>query len=97
MKRVDSNHDSIVRGLRDIGASVQSIASVGKGCPDLLVGVRGFNFVLEVKDGSQPPSKRRLTPDEKKWHESWRGHVRIVTCLDEALDAIGVFGRGSQA
>lgn len=90
MKRVDSNHVEIVRGLRAIGASVQSIASVGKGCPDLLVGMRGFNWILEVKDGSQPPSKRRLTPDEKKWHDLWRGDVRIVTCLDEALDAIGV-------
>ncbi len=90
MKRVDQNHVEIVKGLRAIGASVQSIASVGKGCPDLLVGMRGFNWILEVKDGSRPPSQRRLTDDEKKWHDSWRGDVRIVTCLDEALDVIGV-------
>ena len=97
MKRIDSNHVEIVRGLRAVGASVQSIATVGNGCPDLLVGVRGFNFILEVKDGSKSESRRRLTDDEKKWHDSWRGNVRIVTCLDEALDAIGIFGRGSQA
>jgi hypothetical protein len=90
VKRVDQNHVEIVKGLRAIGASVQSIASVGKGCPDLLVGMRGFNWILEVKDGSRPPSQRRLTDDEKKWHDSWRGDVRIVTCLDEALDVIGV-------
>ena len=76
--------------LRAAGASVQSLASVGKGCPDLAVGFRGVNYFLEVKDGSLSPSRRQLTDDQKDWHGSWRGNVVNVNSVDEALKAIGV-------
>ena len=36
--RVDQNHVEIVKALRDHGAFVVSLATVGKGVPDLLVG-----------------------------------------------------------
>lgn len=88
--RVDANHKRIVEALRGIGCSVQSLAAIGKGCPDLLVGFRGRNYVIEIKDGDKPPSKRRLTPDEEVWHETWNGHVMIVESVTQAFDAIGV-------
>ena len=78
----------IVKQLRAIGATVQSLADLGKGVPDLLVGWRGKNWLMEVKDWKQPPSKRRLTPDEKKWHQSWNGQVHVVETFDEALKII---------
>lgn len=87
-KRVDHNHKSIVEGLRAVGASVQSIASVGRGCPDLLVGFRGFNLVLEVKDGDKSPSRRKLTPAEEDWRLRWRGQVATVENLDQALKIV---------
>jgi hypothetical protein len=87
-KRVDANQSSIVRALREIGASVQSLADLGKGVPDIAVGYRGKNFLFEIKDWKQPPSKRRLTPDEKKWHQSWNGQVHVVETFDEALKII---------
>lgn len=88
--RVDGNHREIVDGLRNVGASVQSLATIGKGCPDILVGFRGVNYVMEIKDGSKPPSGRKLTPDEGKWHLTWRGQVCVVESLQDALIAIGV-------
>lgn len=88
-KKTDANQAAIVRTLRQAGASVQPIHMVGSGTPDLLVGYRGLNFVLEVKDGSKPPSARRLTPDEREWHDAWRGQVWIVETEDEALRAVG--------
>lgn len=87
--KVDSNQQSIVAALRAIGATVQSIAPVGKGCPDLLVGFRGTNHLLEVKDGGKSPSKQTLTPDEARWHQEWRGAVVVVRSADEALKAVG--------
>lgn len=87
-KRVDANQSSIVRDLRRVGATVQSLAEVGSGCPDLLVGYRGQNHLMEIKDWKQPPSKRRLTPHEKKWHQSWQGQVHVVETFDEALKII---------
>lgn len=88
--RVDGNHKEIVKALRDVGASVQSLADLGKGVPDILVGFRGDNYIMEIKDWRQPPSKRRLTPDEKKWHQLWAGPVCIVETPGEALAVIGV-------
>jgi hypothetical protein len=62
---VDDNQRQIVDALRRVGCSVWSLAGVGKGFPDLAVGFRGRNLFLEVKDGSKPPCKRRLTPMRK--------------------------------
>lgn len=89
--RVDGNHGEIVAVLRDIGAKVQSLAAVGEGVPDLLVIYRGRPHLLEIKDGAKPPSARRLTPDQQRWHAAShaRGYdVPIVTNADEAIYAI---------
>ena len=88
-KRVDQNQPLIVQALRSVGASVQFLHTIGKGCPDLLVGFRGLNFVLEVKNPAQKPSDRRLTPDEERWHLTWSGQKAVVETIDEALAAIG--------
>lgn len=87
--RTDGNHRHVVRILRSVGASVLDLSRVGQGCPDLAVGFRGVTYLLEVKDGSKPPSARQLTPDEAAWHADWRGHVAVVNTPDEALEAIG--------
>src|SRR5580700_7594734 len=46
--RIDANHVEIVKALRQAGASVQSLAGVGKGCPDLLVARAGQMWLIEV-------------------------------------------------
>ena len=84
-KRVDANQAEIVADLRGIGATVQHLHEVGKGCPDLLVGWQGNNWLFELKDGSKPPSKRRLTPDEQIWHNEWRGTVIVIRSFEQAL------------
>jgi hypothetical protein len=89
-KRTDHNQPLIVRALRSVGATVQPLHTIGRGCPDLLVGFRGVNFVLEVKNPTQKPSDRRLTPDELAWHEAWGGQKAVVETEAEALKIIGV-------
>lgn len=83
--RTDSNQALIVKALRQCGVSVQVLSGVGEGVPDLLCGWQGRNTLLEVKDGTLPPSKRRLTPEEKDWHDNWRGNVLIVESPEEAI------------
>ena len=85
---MDKNQGEIVAALREAGAQVQSLAAVGKGVPDLLVGYRGLNILIEAKNGRQPPSKRRLTPDESNWHITWGGQVAVCNSPDEALDLL---------
>ncbi|SPA44622.1 hypothetical protein [Cupriavidus taiwanensis] len=86
--KVDDNQAEIVKALRQIGATVQPIHQIGKGCPDLLVGWRGMNTLLELKDGRKPPSARKLTQDEVDWHETWRGQVAVVETVEEAIAAV---------
>jgi hypothetical protein len=86
--KIDDNQPEIVRALRGIGCTVQSLAAVGKGCPDLLVGVRGTNILMEVKDGSKPPSRQRLTELEQGWHDKWDGQVATVTSVEDAVQLV---------
>jgi Holliday junction resolvase len=88
--RVDRNHTAIVEALRKAGAQVQSLAAIGDGCPDLLVAKHGKVWLVEVKDGAQPPSKRQLTADEVRWHAAWRAHlpVVVVESAEQALEAM---------
>jgi hypothetical protein len=85
-RKTDSNQAAIVKAFRQIGASVQSLHTVGQGCPDLLVGVGGRNLLIEVKDGLKKPSARGLTADQDQWHKLWRGaKVHVVESMDDAL------------
>lgn len=86
--RLDGNHRAVVEALRAAGITVQSLAAVGSGCPDLLCGWRGYNVLIEVKDGSLSPSKRRFTDDEALWHPGWRGQVATVYSPAEAIDCV---------
>lgn len=88
--KVDDNHAAIVHTLRTCGAVVQSLAAIGRGCPDLLVSFRGQNLLIEVKDGRKPPSQRRLTADQVAWHSAWPGPVHVVECPEDALEVLGL-------
>jgi Holliday junction resolvase len=79
-KKVDNNQTQVVKALRDLGATVQHLHGVGKGCPDIVVGFKGKNLLLEIKDGD----KKVLTPDQVNWHKLWKGQVNVVTSVDEA-------------
>lgn len=87
--KVDDNQAEIVAALRKAGASVQSLAAVGKGVPDLLVCFRTKLHLIEVKDGAKVPSARLLTGDQLAWHAKWTGPITIVNSVDEALRAVG--------
>lgn len=88
--KIDSNQIQVVSALRAAGASIQSLSAVGKGVPDLLCKYQGTFYLIEVKDGQKPPSARKLTPDQVKWHEKWKcAFLGVVESPDEALRFIG--------
>jgi Holliday junction resolvase len=87
--RIDDNQNEIVKKLRDIGCSVAITSAVGRGFPDIVVGFKGFNYLIEIKDGKKPPSQRKLTSDEQAWHDQWRGSVHIVESFDDCLAILG--------
>lgn len=95
--KVDANQDAVVIALRAAGATVQSLAPIGKGCPDLLVaGARKayFNgkadvsmFLMEIKNKD---GKDELNAAQLKWHIEWNAPVHVVYGPDDALRVIGV-------
>jgi len=86
--KVDRNQAEIVAALRGAGATVQPLHAVGKGCPDLLVGFRGRNILLEVKDWKAAKSDRVLTSHQEEWHGGWKGQVAQVETVDAALAVV---------
>lgn len=53
-------------------------SNLGGGFPDIVVGKYGINVLVEIKDGSKPPSKRKLTEDEADFHSAWRGMACVI-------------------
>lgn len=89
--KVDANQPEIVKALRLAGATVQPLHMVADGCPDLLVGYMRRTALVEVKDGSKPPSARALTPDQLEWHRDWRGGtLAVVSDVEGALRVLAV-------
>jgi hypothetical protein len=80
--RVDANQVEIVKAFRKLGVQVQHLHTVGQGVADLLCNIGGKLVLVEVKDGSKPPSARQLTPAEKKWVRLW--DVFVVESVEQA-------------
>lgn len=94
---IDKSQPAIVAALRAIGASVQSLAPVGDGCPDLIAGYKGVNVLLECKTVGEGHDK--LNAMQSEWHATWAGQVATVRTPEEAqleviriataMDAVG--------
>ena len=83
-KHVDANQLEIVKGLEQIGCDVLEL-----GFPlDLLVGYRGRNWLLEVKDPNKAPSERKLTAAEDSFFKLWRGQRALVETIGEAIKVV---------
>lgn len=88
--RVDANQADIVDALRDAGCSVVVLSAVGGGVWDIVVGRAGINYLLEIKDGSKPPSQRKRTPAQVRLHAEWRGQQAVCKTVEEAFIAVGI-------
>lgn len=96
----DANEPAIVAALEAVGATVTRLNM--RDVPDLLVGFRRENYLLEVK---RPAGKRggtsddgqRLSEGQEIWHCTWRGRTpAVVRTPEEALIAIGAINREEQ-
>ena len=88
-KRRDSNHVQVGDYLRALGWSVLDIADNGDGCPDYAVSKPNFAALVEVKDGSKPPSARKLTPKQQQVKDNWQGpYVLALSGEDAAVQLL---------
>lgn len=86
--RTDANQSAIVQLFREMGCSVWVTSSAGNGAPDIVIGANGKNVLVEIKDGNKAPFAQRLTSAEQKFHDEWRGDIRIIKTEMEALQLI---------
>ena len=89
--KVDSNQSEIVSALRRVGCYVLHLHQL-KNCFDLLICWRGQTWCVEVKDGSKPPSKRKLTEGEQACKDELERvgvKYHIIESVDQALRLVG--------
>lgn len=87
--RTDANQTAVVQALRNLGCSVAITSGAGNGLPDLLVGIHGETFLLELKDGDKVPSAKKLTPAEQFFVDNWKGRpVKIIESPEEAVNYV---------
>lgn len=89
-KKIDDNQNLIVKQLRKCGVSVAITSMLGNGFVDLVLGFRGRNYLIELKDGNKSASRKRLTEDEKQFHDSWNGQVNKAESFNEIALIIGL-------
>lgn len=93
--RKDSNHNEIVKAFRSMGVSVYDTAQLGNGFPDIAIGIGKVNVLIEIKDGTKPPSARKLTTDELAFHDEWRGWIEIVCSVDDVVNLVNRIRNGA--
>ena len=92
VKNTDKNEKVIVEALRKIpGVKVQTDVN------DILIGYRGKNYWIEIKNTDQLTKSGRLKKAKGKTYEKqkalldhWTGQYAICTSLDQILSIIGV-------
>lgn len=91
--RVDENQPALVAEFRRLGCSVQHTHFYGDGFPDIIVGVAGFNLLVEIKNGKKPPSARKKTAFQGWWHLTWQGQAVIVKDEEEVRQLVAAVRR----
>ena len=82
--RRDDNEDEIVGALKRHGVHVKKVND--EGAFDLLCWYKGRTVLLEVKDGKKPPSARKLSDAEQRFHDDWPGdNLHVVLSADDAV------------
>ena len=80
--KVDLNQRALVAILRQYpGAVIHSLASVGGGTPDLLLGYQGETTLIEVKGRGG-----KLNDLQRAWHAEWTGTpVAVVRSQEDVV------------
>jgi hypothetical protein len=85
IKKVDKNQKDVVKALRDYGAQVHLLHTVGGGIPDLLVCYADQTILMEVKDGED----KKLTPQQITLFANWiGGPLYRVNSVQEAVEVL---------
>lgn len=89
--RKDANHNPIAATFAQIGAGVYDAAN--DNAPyDLIVFWRGQTLFVEIKDGTKPPSARKVTEKGVEFCDTCTRHggkYVVVKSVEEAVQLLG--------
>ena len=92
-KRVDENQSQIFHTFTALGASVCNLSTVGRGCPDALIGYRGKTVLVEIKSSI----KAAFTEPQIKFMQKWRGGaISRIDSVDAAIRLIKMLDMDNQ-
>lgn len=85
-RRADDNASALRDGFRKLGGSWLDLVPETGGEPDALLGWRGQDRLVEVKNPQGKRSARRPRAKQLDWHRSWRGRrPAVVETLAEIV------------
>lgn len=85
--RKDANHSRVGDAMREAGWSVLDLAQHGVSV-DFVVGRSGMAVLVEVKDGTKPPSARHLTAKELELKANWDGPYIVALSEEDAISQL---------
>lgn len=91
--KVDKNQPEIVKALRKMGAIVLQTHQL-KNAFDILVGFRGTLFMVEIKDGSLPPSGKKLSKGETQCKDNFESVGVKYWIIESVDDAVNMLNNG---
>ena len=87
----DANQSEIIKAMQQEGAKVANANNMGGGFPDLIVGFRKCNILMEVVSANKLKNNRErggLSEKQQDWHDDWPGRVYTVRSVEEALNVL---------
>ena len=54
-----------------------------------MVSKDGKTIAIEIKDGSKPPSARKLSEGEQEFKDNWLGRWELVETVDDVIKLNG--------
>lgn len=82
--KVDDNQKEIVALFRKLGWYVLIVSQL-KNCCDIIISKNGRTVAIEIKDGSKPPSARKLSEGESRFRDEWLGEWALVESNDDVI------------
>jgi len=87
--KIDDNQRKIVNALRKVPNLTVAITSQsGNGFPDIVVGYKKYNYLIELKDGAKSPSQQKLRDAQQPFKDNWTGQYDVCNSLEQVLDVI---------
>lgn len=82
--RKDANHNEITDCFSSLGYSVLDISQLKNAC-DAIVAKGSRTIAIEIKDGSKPPSQRKLSSGEVNFKNRWNGEWALIESIEDVI------------